>query len=177
MSKYSKENYEIEYYRTSSSDTNQTDHFAPSIESLKSAQDIIRRYEKERRAATKPNRRGRATVKALRPTLKAALGDNIIPFGNRVWARPSLRLSRSRHLWLPYTLSPASRARRAFLYTEARRGSRYVRPSTPSPMGSADPVVFRDVQTNMAERLSVMAIQGLAVALGFSGLLVLLTLF
>ncbi len=59
----------------------------------------------------------------------------------------------------------------------ALRASRYVTASKPSQSAPMAPVIFDDFQRDTLERLGVMAIQGLAVAFGFIGLLVLLKVF
>jgi len=53
MGGHSQEKNEIEYYLASISNIHWADHFMPSPQSLKSAQDIIRRYEKRRRAVAR----------------------------------------------------------------------------------------------------------------------------
>lgn len=179
MSNYSQENYEIEYCWPTSSDANPTDYFGPSLQSLKSAQDIISRYEKKRRAVAERDRQNRGIGMASPTALDMgfAVGDNIVLIRSRVWARPSSRLSRSRHNSQPYTLSPATRARRVSPKREALRAARHLMASTPWPTSAAAPVIWDGVQSDLLERLGVMAVQGLAVILGFGGLLALLKLF
>jgi len=176
MSSYSRDSYEIDYYRIPSSNNGRFDHFAPTIQSLKAAQDIVRRYEKRRHAATKLSRRARGAVATPLPALGGAASDNVIPFRAPIWTRPSSRLVYSRHTSAPHRLSPAPRARRASIQAEARRVSRYLRASAPSPLSAMDPAIGAGVQIDPLAGFVVMAVQGMAVILGLSGLLVLLTL-
>jgi hypothetical protein len=179
MSSYSKENYAIDDHNFSSMDEYQGDFFAPTVESLKNAHDVVRRYERGRRSLERRNIQVRETGNTSPVVLDMmiAVGDNIIPLRGRVWAGPSSRIARSRHSSRPYILSPASRARRASTRRNALRASRYVTVAKLSRIVPADPVIFDDVQSDMLERLGVMAIQGLAVLLGFIGLLALLRVF
>ncbi len=168
----SQDAFEIELYQLKSADTHLSDHFTPSLQSLRSAHEIIRRYNKKRRGLQR-----RRTVTASTPGLgvSIAVGENIIPLRSLGWPRPSSRLSRSRHYAPPYTQSPASRPRRASSQREAWRASRYVTTSGPSPIGSKDAVIVDGVHGDLLERLGVMAIQGLAVSFGLSGFLVVLS--
>ncbi len=186
MSSYLKEDYAIDDHHFSGVDERQGDFFArsgeffaPSVESLKNAHDIVRRYERGRRSLERRTLKVRETVNNSPVVLDMviAVGDNIIPLRGRVWAGPSSRLSRPRHASPPYIPSPASRARRASMRRNALRASRYVTVSKLSPMVPMAPVIFDDVQSDMLERLGVMTIQGLAVVLGFLGLLALLRVF
>jgi len=176
MAGYSQDSYEIEYYRIPSRNRVRVDHFAPSIQSLQAAQDIVRRYEKGRRAAAIRDRQSRRTVASAPSAVGVAGGDNVIQFRSPVWARPSSRLVYSRHYSQPTPLSPSSRARRTSLQRDARRLSYSARGSTALPLDALNPVAFDDVQSDMLARFGVMAIQALAVVLGLSGLFVLLTL-
>jgi hypothetical protein len=176
MSSYTQDNYEIEYFRTPRSNNDRIDHFAPSLQSLKAAQDIVRQYEKRRRAAAKSNRPDRRAVTPLPSARGPVITDNIIPFHTPVWARPSSRLVYSRHASPAYPPSSAPRARRASLQSQSRRLSRHIRVITPSPVGASQRDVCDDAQSAMLQNIGLIAIQGLAVVLGLSGLLVLLTL-
>ncbi len=176
MARYSQDNHEVDYYSRSTSNDVRPDYFAPSIQSLKAAQDIVRRDEKARRAAANLTRQSRRTT-APRPSAVGAAGcDNIIQFRNPVWARPSSRLVYSRHYSPPYPSSPARRARRASLQRQTRRLSRYATGLTGKPLGALKTIALDDVQSDMLAHFGIMAIQATAVALGLGGLLVLLTL-
>jgi len=177
MGGYSHDKYDIQYYRTPSSGAGQIDYFAPSLQSLKSAQDIIRRYEKKRRAEAKLSRQGRGARTTRAPTLGAAVSDNVIPFRSPVWTRPSSRLVYSRHASPPYTRSSSPYARRATLQQDARRLSRNIRALTSAPVSAFNPIIIEGVQRDMLGHFGVMAIQAAAVVLGLSCLLALLTLF
>jgi hypothetical protein len=175
MSNYSQDNYAINYYRIPRSKSESIDHFAPSIQSLKAAQDIVRQYEKRQRATAKLNRQNRRAATAM-PPARAAIRDNVIPFHAPVWARPSSRLIYSRHISQPYSLSPAPRARRASLQSHARRLSRHIINSAPSPVDALNRVICDSDQSDMLQNVGLIAIQALAIVLGLGGLLVLLTL-
>lgn len=176
MTNYSRHNYEIDYYRIPGSSNGRVDRFAPTIQSLRAAQDIVRRYENGRRTAAKTGRQSRVTFTAHNPALRAGVDDNVIAFRSPVWARPSSRLIYSRHPSPPSTRSPGARARRASIQAEAQRVSRDFRASTASPVRSATSDTFDAASNEMLDRIMVMAIQGLAVVLGLSGLLALLAM-
>jgi hypothetical protein len=175
MSDAYQQNYDIEYYRPDNSYLDQADLFSPSIQSLKSAQDAIWRYEKSRLEMAKRDFECFGTVTSSRPVfdLSIAVGDKIIPLRSRVWPRPASR-ARARRSWPPYALSPASRSRRTHRQREAWRSARHVGALTPSPTPSRGAMILDDVQSGMLERFGVMATQGLAIVLGFGGLLMLL---
>lgn len=174
---YSRENYEIDYNRIPDSDNGRVNYFAPSIQSLKAAQEIVRRYEKRRRTAAKLNRQGRGTATSLSSGLGARATDNVVPFQSPVWTRPTSRIIYSRHASPPWPQPPAPRARQASHRTEVLRLSRYIGASRPSPVSALRPAICDGVEDVMLDPLAVMAIQGLAVVLGLSGLFALLTLF
>jgi hypothetical protein len=174
MNGNSQDNYDIEYFLTRTSNNGQVSHFAPTLQSLKSAHDIVRRHEKRRQAAAKA---GRRNALARGPALGGVVSDNIIPIHGHVWTRPSSRLIQSRRYSPAYdSLAHPPHARRASLQREARRLSRYVRVATPPSFGACSLARYDDVQDVALERFVVMAVQGLAIALGLSGLVVLLTL-
>jgi len=175
MKKCSRDHYEIDYYKTPNSNDNLTDQFAPSLESLKAAQAIVRRYEKRRRAAAKLSRPNRGAA-VPQTAVAAAISDNVIAFRSPVWARPSSTLVYSRHTSAPYTLSPAPHARRASLQGDVRRRARYDRISAPWPPSPLEPAINDGVQSDIFQNVGVMAIQAMAVALGLTGLLMLLLL-
>jgi hypothetical protein len=172
MSNSSQEKYGIINYRAPGVRASFSNDFMPSRQSLKSAQDIVRRSEKRRRAAAL-SRHGHRSGTVSSSAAGPARSDNVIPFHSPVWARPSARLVYSRHLAQPYALAPTPHARRASLQKEARRLSRHLRAS---PFGAIDGVIFEGVSTDALEHFGVMAIQALAVILGMGALLVLLTL-
>lgn len=177
MKNYSHDNYEIEFYRIPSTNNSRVDHFAPSIQSLKAAQDIVRRYEKRRRAATKLNRQIRGTAPLRSRAVKPAESDNVIAFRGPVWTRPSLRLVYSRHVSPPHdSPSQAPPARRGSLQREARTHSRYIWSAAPSPLEALRAASCDDLDSSLVQHVVVMAVQGLAVVLGLGGLLALLTL-
>ncbi len=176
MTHYLQDNYEIEYYRIPSTNDSRISQFAPSVQSLKAAQDVVRRYEKRRRAAAKLVRQSRGPAAPLPSAVGDAVSDNIIPFRSPVWTRPSSRLVYSRHPSPPHPRSSAPHAKRASLQQEARRLSRYIRTSTAPPISALRPAMCDDVQSGMLDPFAVMAIQALAVVLGLGALLALLTL-
>jgi len=175
MTNYSRDNYEIEYYRIPLSNNVRADHFAPNIQSMKAAQDIVRRHEQRRRAAAKLNRQSRGTLTPTPSAPGATVSENVIPFRGPVWVRPSSRLLYSRYSRSSNTLSPVPRARRASIQAEAQRASR-LRAPTSKPINATGAAIFDDVADDTLDRFAVMAIQGLAVMLGLGGMLVLLTM-
>jgi len=176
MRNYSRDNYDIEYYHVPHSNNVRIDYFAPSIQSLKAAQDMVRRHEQRRRAAAKLNRQSRGTLTHKPSAPGAAVSENVIPFRSPVWARPSSRLFYSRYSRSPHTLSPEPRARRASIQAEAQRVSRYLRAPIPKPINATGTAIFDGVADDTFGRFAVMAIQGLAIILGLGALLVLLTM-
>ncbi len=175
MARYSEDNQEMDWYRRSPSNNVRLDYFSPSIQSLKVAQDIVRRHEKGRRAAANLSHQSRGPTTPPPSSVDAAGGDNILQFRSPVWARPSSRLVYSRHYSPPDPLSHTPCARRASLQRRRRRLSRQARALTASPSGALNTVAFDDVQSDILAHFGVMAIQAMAVVLGLSGLLVLLT--
>ncbi len=176
MKNYSRENYQIDYYRIQNSNNVRVDQFTPSIQSLKAAQDIVRRYEKRRRAAAKISRKSRGAFMHTSSASGAAVSDNIVPFRSPVWVRPSSRLFYSRHPTSPNTLSPAPHARRASIQAEARRVSHYLRAPTAKPINATGAAILDGVADETFDRFAVMAIQGLAIMLGLGALLALVTM-
>jgi len=176
MITYSRDNYDLGHYRIPSSNNLGIDQFSPSIQSLKAAQDIVRRHEKKRRAAAKLNRQRRGAFTPAPSALGAGASDNIIPLRSPLWARPSSRLFYSRHSTSPNTLSPAPRARRASIQAEARRVSHYLRAPTAKPINTTGAVILDGVAEDTFDRFAVMAIQALAIILGLGALLALLTM-
>jgi len=176
MIKSSHQSYGIKYYRALSSPENWTDDFAPSFQSLKSAQDIVNRYEQRRRAAARIARHRRGAVTAPLLHVGAFVRDNIIPFRGPAAGRASSKPLLSGPSSQTCVSSSPSYARRASLHRQVRGRSSDVRISAPSPIEALDTVRFDNLQSYALGHFGVMAIQALAVTFGLSALLVLLTL-